>query len=84
VTQFSSSWVDNLPPDSPALRKLLAGRMVDVRELGADVPPDFRLYLELGRFRNAIVAAEERKTGNINLTRFIDTYGLGGYRVGND
>ena len=81
MQRFSNEWIHKLPADSAALRNLNAGRTVDLQELGDRVPPEFHLYMSLGRFRNALVAAEERQTGSKNLARFIDTYGLGGYRL---
>jgi len=80
MKQFSSEWIHKIPETSPAYRKLLAGRSVDPRELGDKVPPDFHLYLGLGRFRNALVIAEEGRTGGENLERFIAEYGLQMFR----
>jgi hypothetical protein len=38
------------------------------------------MYLALGRFRNALVVAEERLRPTPSLTQFIDTYELHPYR----
>lgn len=71
-------WAQKLP-DSPAKEKFLAGRN-DIGDLGVEFPTDFRIYYELGRFRNALIAAEERRRPKSNLPQFISTYGLSAYR----
>ena len=71
-------WAQKLP-DSPAKERFVAGR-TDIGELGVQFPPDYRIYYELGRFRNALIAAEERRRPKSNLPQFIATYGLGPYR----
>lgn len=65
-----SDWLNQFPEDSPELRRLLSGHS-DGRDLGVAIPVDFQAYLDLGRFRNALIAAEERKTRSANLTTFI-------------
>ena len=39
------------------------------------------MYLALGRFRNALVAHEERIKPTASLTQFIDTYELHPFRL---
>jgi hypothetical protein len=82
---IGDEWLEKLAWDSPARKKLLAGRS-DFGDLGVKIPPHFRLYLELGRFRNALVTAEEQKRGKdkTSLTRFINTYQLHPYRPSRD
>lgn len=72
------AWAQNLP-DSPGKEKFLAGRN-DFGDLGVQFPKDYRIYYELGRFRNALIAAEERRQPKSKLPQFIATYGLGPYR----
>jgi hypothetical protein len=75
-------WLDKLDWDSPARQKLLAGRS-NFGDLGVKVPEHFQLYLDLGRFRNALLVAEEQKRGSkqTSLTRFIESYQLHPFRL---
>jgi hypothetical protein len=73
-------WLEKLDWDSPAHKKLRDGRS-DFGDLGVKIPSHFKLYLDLGRFRNALVVAEEQKRGKgTSLTRLIDSYQLRHYR----
>ncbi len=63
---------------SPNFGRLLAGR-TPIGDLGVPVPEQFQAYLDLGRFRNALVIAEEKKRHTPALTAFINAYGLGAY-----
>lgn len=72
------SWVERIA-NSPAKERFLAGRS-NFGDLGVAIPPDYQMYLALGRFRNALVTAEERRRPTENLRKFIDTYGLHPYR----
>ena len=71
-------WVEVIP-ESPAREAFLAGRS-NFGNLGVAIPPDYQLYLSLGRFRNALVAHQERIKPTPNLTRFINTYQLHPFR----
>ncbi len=73
------SWVD-LISDSPARDKFLEGHS-NFGDLGVEIPADYQLYLQLGRFRNALVAAEERRHPSPNLTNFINVYQLHPFRL---
>ena len=73
------TWLEQAK-ESPALDRFLAGR-TDFGDLGVKIPPDYQMYLELGRFRNALVAHEERIHPTETLTRFIDTYELHPFRL---
>jgi hypothetical protein len=79
VDTVSNEWIEQLP-QSPAKAKLMAGRLFDLQDLGYSIPDDFRLYMKLGRFRNALIVEEERKTKDENLSRFIGTYGLSSFQ----
>src|SRR5262249_19200646 len=68
---------------SPAYEQFLAGRS-DFGDLGVNIPPDFRTYLDLGRFRNALVVHEERQRPTHSLTKFIETYSLQPFRIPED
>ena len=73
------TWLEKAK-ESPALDRFLAGRS-DFGDLGVKIPPDYQMYLALGRFRNALVAHEESVRPTETLTRFIDTYELHPFRV---
>jgi hypothetical protein len=75
-------WIDKLGWDSPDRRKMKEGRS-NFKDLSVKIPPHFQLYLDLGRFRNALVVAEEAKRGKgkTSLTRFVDSYELRPFRV---
>lgn len=79
TTPSSPEWVDKIP-SSPARDRFLAGRS-NFGDLGVKIPDDYQLYLALGRFRNALVTAEERRTRSTNLGHFIDNYALHPFRI---
>lgn len=72
-------WVESIPA-SPARDRFLAGR-TDFGDLGVAIPADYQAYLDLGRFRNALVTHEERVRPAASLARFIDTYHLHQFRL---
>jgi hypothetical protein len=71
-------WVEQIP-ESPERERFLAGR-TDFGNLGVKMPPDYQMYLALGRFRNALVAHQERIKPTDSLTKFINTYALHPFR----
>ncbi len=74
----SSAWITKIP-DSEAGRKFLAGRS-EFGELGVAIPPDFQTYLNLGRFRNALVLYEQAREATPALNTFIDGYNLEAFK----
>jgi hypothetical protein len=54
------------------------------QEIGVEIPESYQNYLALGRFRNALLIAEEKQNPSENLTRFITSYGLDSYRLVDD
>ncbi|MBI3836973.1 MAG: hypothetical protein HY288_03450 [Planctomycetia bacterium] len=64
---------------SPNATAFFAGRS-DFGDLGVAIPDDYRTYLELGRFRNALVLAEELSRPTPQLRQFIKAYGLSAFR----
>jgi hypothetical protein len=72
-------WVDSIAA-SPARERFIAGR-TSFEDLGVKIPADYQLYLDLGRFRNALVSHEERVRPSKSLTKFIDTYHLHQFRL---
>lgn len=69
-----SGWLNDVKSEEMQ-DKLLAGRTVE--DLGdLEVPDDFKLYMQLGRFRNALLVAEEKRTRSESIAEFIDNYRL--------
>ena len=44
------------------------------------VPKSYQTYLDLGRFRNALILDEARRNRSAGVTNFISTYGLQAYQ----
>jgi hypothetical protein len=44
------------------------------------IPPTYQAYLDLGRFRNALILDEAKHHSTTGLTNFIATYGLGSFK----
>jgi hypothetical protein len=63
------------PDDREAYNRALNGSG-PLSELGISIPEDYQAYLDLGRFRNAIVLHEEKRHHHPNLARFIAQNGL--------
>ena len=76
---------DALRPQTPTGNFALWNEVFDgkksLAQAGVAVPEAYRLYLELGRFRNALLLDEEHRTGNPRLAEFIKTCHLEGYTV---
>jgi hypothetical protein len=72
-------WVQKIP-ETPARERFFAGRS-DFGDLGVPIPTDYQMYLDLGRFRNALVVQEERARPTKSLTTFINNYQLHPFRV---
>jgi hypothetical protein len=79
MTPSSPKWLEGIKP-GPASEKFYAGRE-NFGDLGVEIPADYQAYLALGRFRNALVVAEEVRRPNTFLTRFIENYGLEPFRA---
>lgn len=62
-----------------ALNEVFAGTR-SLKAYGVSVPESYRLYLALGRFRNALILEEARNCPTPGLAGFISTYRLEGYR----
>lgn len=67
-------WMQNIR-DSQNARLFYEGRS-NFGDLGVKIPADYQAYLDLGRFRNALVLAEEHAHPTPQLGRFITIYGL--------
>ena len=78
ITISDPGWMASIP-DSANAKKFQQGRS-DFGDLGVRVPPDYQAYLDLGRFRNALILAEQRVRPTPRLTEFINAYGLYAYQ----
>jgi hypothetical protein len=74
-----ASWIEKIQNSANAMR-FLQGRS-DFGDLGVRIPDDYQTYLDLGRFRNALVLAEQRAHQTPRLNEFINMYGLWAYQV---
>ena len=68
------SWVKEIW-NSPHARSFATGHS-DFGDLGVTIPPDYQMYLALGRFRNALLLQEVRERPTESLRKFISTYKL--------
>jgi hypothetical protein len=80
VKVSKGDWLAAVPPFSEPLNRLLAGRS-NFGDLGVPIPEDFQMYLSLGRFRNALIAAEQKRTQSKNLSNFIRENQLDPFRL---
>lgn len=74
VAISDGSWINQIW-NSPKAQEFRQGRS-DFGDLGVQIPPDYQMYLALGRFRNALVLAEARERPTESLRKFIQTYQL--------
>lgn len=75
-------WISEIPQGATR-EAFLRGRS-DFGDLQVKIPSDYQAYLDLGRFRNALVVEEQRRTNSQALAKFIGLYGLKPYRVVGD
>ena len=61
-------------------QKFYEGRS-DFGDLGVKIPADYQTYMDLGRFRNALILAEQKARPAKQLSKFIAAYGLYPYQV---
>ncbi|HLY72591.1 MAG TPA: hypothetical protein VKU80_00605 [Planctomycetota bacterium] len=83
----TSAWFEEWTARNPDAwkryqQKREEGNLRALREEKIEIPDDYRAYLELGRFRNAIVLDEFQRTQGEGLRKFIDAYDLHEARVG--
>jgi hypothetical protein len=67
-------WVDKIG-NSPNAQKFREGRS-NFGDLGVKIPEDYQTYLDMGRFRNALVLAEQKARPTRQLEEFIFRYQL--------
>lgn len=68
------SWVEQIP-ESPEKHRFLSGR-TPIGDLQTTIPEDYQTYLDLGRFRNALVVDSFLRTRDSRLNEFINRYEL--------
>lgn len=79
-TQISDlAWIKNIH-DSSNARKFFSGHS-DFGDLGVPIPPDYQLYLSLGRFRSALIVNEQSHVNSPALAKFISNYDLTPFQV---
>jgi hypothetical protein len=61
-----------------SLAKLWEGR-IRFQDLKIDVPRDYQAYIDLGRFRNALILDEFTRHPESEIRRFVDAFALGYY-----
>ncbi len=84
VPASTSTWFTDAVNKAPAAQR---GRMLVqlIREettfadLGIAVPKDYQAYLDLGRFRDAILLDRQRQKPNETLKKFVANYGIRGF-----
>jgi hypothetical protein len=69
-----AGWIGKIQP-SKAAEKFFAGQS-DFGDLGVKIPADYQTYLDLGRFRNALVLDRQKQKPTAGLKQFINTYDL--------
>lgn len=78
-TVSDPGWMQRIV-DSPSARKFWRGES-DFGDIGVAIPQDYQLYLQLGRFRSALVVREQAKLKSPSLAKFIETYDLTPFQV---
>ena len=53
----------------------------DFGDLGVKIPDDYQTYLDLGRFRNALVLEQQRRQPTDSLAKFINSYELQSFDI---
>ncbi len=77
----SPEWVSEVR-QSPNAIKFFSGHS-DFGDLGVKIPDDYQVYLDLGRFRNALVLERARRQPSDSLAKFINNYDLQSFDVEN-
>jgi hypothetical protein len=65
----------------PRLRNVLYDGEESLAAAGVDVPPTYRLYLSLGRFRNALILDQMARHPTSGLESFIRDFHLEGFKA---
>lgn len=87
TTNPSADWYHDWAQKNPEAwkryqQKRQEGNLSALREQKIAIPDDYLAYLELGRFRNAIVLDELQRNPTAGLKKFVEVYDLHEARVG--
>jgi hypothetical protein len=82
-----STWYQEWAQKNPEAWKRLQekrqeGNLHSLREENIRIPDDYLAYLELGRFRNALVLDELKRRPTEGLRKFVDAYDLHEAKIG--
>jgi hypothetical protein len=80
-TGDSASGFFNDPQNVRRWNAVIAGR-APLRDLGLPIPEIYQAYLELGRFRNALLLDEAKRRNTPALEEFIEMNQFGFYKIG--
>jgi hypothetical protein len=80
MTVSDPQWMNKIQSSSDGAIKFFSGHS-DFGDLGVTIPDDYQTYLELGRFRNALVLERQRRQPSDSLAKFINTYDLQSFDV---
>jgi hypothetical protein len=81
-TQWYFDWLKTNPEASRRHeQRRREGDLQSLRQDCVKIPDDYLAYLELGRFRNALVLDEYRRTGLTQIFKFIQVYDLAPAKV---
>ena len=82
TTVSNPEWLMRIQSSENA-NKFFSGHS-DFGDLGVAIPDDYRLYIGLGRFRNALVLERQRDRPSPSLAKFIEAYDLQSVRCSED
>ncbi len=73
------AWMSEIQ-SSEGANKFFSGHS-DFGDLGVRIPDDYQAYLDLGRFRNALVLERQRRQPSESLAKFINSYDLQSFDI---
>ncbi len=84
TTPADTNWLYTAMEQSPSQdlparwNKLMSGE-TSVETCAKDIPAEYRAFIALGRFRNALLLDAKAHNAGIGITKFITAYGLDAY-----
>jgi hypothetical protein len=79
MTISNPEWMSNIQSSENG-DKFFSGHS-DFGDLGVKIPDDYQTYLDLGRFRNALVLERQRRQPSESLAKFINSYELQSFNI---
>ena len=73
------AWMSEIQ-SSEGANKFFSGHS-DFGDLGVRIPDDYQAYLDLGRFRNALVLERQRRQPSESIAKFINSYDLQSFDI---